>query len=369
MPEKARRRVAELPRVLASVYIDRHGLRLSSPRLETLQRVEELLFQRHEYRAESVRREVAPLPLPFLDADVWTFRTPREIDRAQADDLRREAVERYYENEWIHRPRQSLGNRSPLDAARAFLQGDLVARAKLAAAVSLREQLGDRPSARGLYHGYPFDRLRRRLGLDLVDSGMVDPADLGCASPAELDQLDAAALDDSLLAEAVQSAAGLADDERTARLAAELLGRNPTVMPRVDLAAAVAPLVRRAMSQQRFDSALAWIERARNMADPQTGNKLDIWRAEILTRAGRPESARSIYLDLVTVDAAGALLALDGAETLIDNGHLDQAESLLITAQRPGRSNGTALDRAAHTATPRLSKALRTKPSRSTPLP
>ncbi len=333
MPETAGPRIAELPRVLASVSIDRHWLRLSSPRLENLQRVEELLFQRQEHGAESVRRDFAPLPLPFLDADVWTFRTPHEIDPALADDLRREAVEKYYENEWIHRRRHSLGDRSPLDAAGAFRQGDLVAKAKLAAAVSLREQLGERPSARGLYHGYPFDRLRRRLGLDLVDSGMVDPADLGCASPAELDQLDAAALDDSLLAEAVQSAAGLADDERTARLAAELLGRKPTMMPKVDLAAAVAPLVRRAVSQQSFDSALEWIERAKAMADPETGKKLDIWRAEILTRAGRPDSARSIYLDLVTKDAAGAFLALDGAETLIDTGHRDLAESLLITAR------------------------------------
>ena len=34
------------------------------------------------------------------------------------------------------------------------------------AVVRLREQVGSRPSARALYQGYPFDRLRRRLGLD-----------------------------------------------------------------------------------------------------------------------------------------------------------------------------------------------------------
>jgi hypothetical protein len=162
---------------------------------------------------------------------------------------------------------------------------------------------------------------------------MVDAAELGCASPAELDQLEPAALDDSSLVEAVQSAAGLAGDERTARLAAELLGRKPAIMPKVNLAAAVAPLVRRAMSQQRFDSALNWIERAKAVADPETGTKLDIWRAEIHARAGRPDSARSIYLDLATNDAAGAILALDGAETLIDHGHTDQAESLLVIAR------------------------------------
>jgi len=333
MPDPVRSTPAKLAQVQASVYIDRHWLRLSSPRGDNLQRVEEILFRRDEEAAQSVRREVTPLPLPFLDADVWTVRAPREIDPALADGLRRDAVEQFYENEWIHRPRRSLGDRSPLDAARSARAGDVVVRAKLAAVVNLREQLGDRHSARRLYHGYPFDRLRRRLGLELVDSGMVDPADLGCASPAELDQLDPAVLDDSILVEAVRSAVGLADDERTARLAAELFGRKPTMMFMVDLPTAVAPLVRRAMSQQRFDSALDWIERAKALADRETRAKLDIWRAEILTRADSPELARSIYLELVTNDAAGATLALDGAETLIDHGDLDQAESLLVMAR------------------------------------
>jgi tetratricopeptide (TPR) repeat protein len=326
-----------LPRVLASVYIDhrRNRLRLSSPRVENLQRIEELLFPRYEIGARSVRREVTPLPLPFLDADVWTFRTPSPIDPALADDLRREAVEQYYENDWIHRRRQSLGDRSPLDAADAALRGDVIARAKLTAAVNLREQLGDRPSARELYHGYPFDRLRRRLGLELVESATVDPADLACAAPRDLDQLDPAVLDDSRLIEAVQSSAGLADDRRTVRFAGELLGRKTALPSTIDLAAAVAPLVRQAMGRQSFDSALDWIDRAKakSKSAGQTSKQLDIWRAEIHARAGRPDSARSIYLDLVTKNSAGAALALDGAETLIDNGYTDEAEPLLVVAR------------------------------------
>ncbi len=253
--------IAELPRVLASIYIDQHRLRFSSPRVENVQRIEELLFQRYELGASSVRREVTPLPLPFLDADVWTFRTPRMIEPADADDLRREAVEQYYENEWIHRRRHSLGDRSPLDAAHAALRGDLMVKAKLTAVVSLREQLGERPSARGLYHGYPFDRLRRRLGLAPIDSGMVNPADLACAASKELDQLVPAALDDSQLVNALRSSAGLADDKRTARLAAELLGRSPALINKVNLTTAVAPLVRQSMSQHNFDAALEWIAR------------------------------------------------------------------------------------------------------------
>ena len=66
--------------VLASVYIGGQTLRLSSPRVENLERIEELLFPRLEADAGSIRREASPLPLPFLDADVWIFRMPPGLD-------------------------------------------------------------------------------------------------------------------------------------------------------------------------------------------------------------------------------------------------------------------------------------------------
>lgn len=46
------------------------------------------------------------------------------------------------------------------------------------------------------------------------------------------------------------------------------------------------------------------------------------------------------YRDLIRPDGAGALLALDAAETLIDNGHLDQAKPVLDTARDLARSTG-----------------------------
>ena len=67
-----------LPIVLASVFINRSSLRLSSPRPVTLDRIDEVLFARLEAGPASIRREAAPLPLPFLDADLWIFRIPAE---------------------------------------------------------------------------------------------------------------------------------------------------------------------------------------------------------------------------------------------------------------------------------------------------
>jgi tetratricopeptide (TPR) repeat protein len=320
------------PTVLATVYLSRQTLRLSSPRVENLEQIEEALFPRLEHGAGAVQREASPLPLPFLDADVWTFRLPPGLDPGLADQLSREAVEQYFENQWIHRPRHGLAGRSPLGSAREASGGDAVARARLTAVVRLREQLGSRPSALLLYQGYPFDRLRRRLGLELIYPAAVDLEDLGCASPEELDRLDPAALDDLRLIEAFTSAAGLRDDARTSRLAGELLNRRPVALESLDLTSVAAPLVRQAIARGDVEEAVRWLKLARSNSEGETARTLDIWRAEVYARAKRSEQAMDIYESLITPDASGAALAIDAGEMMFDNGHFDQARALLQTA-------------------------------------
>ncbi len=283
-------RAGDLPVALASVYVGRSAgtLRLSSPRVETLRQIEELLLARIEVGHRKIRREAAPLPLPFLDADVWTVRVPPGLEPAHVDQLMREWVEHYQENEWIHRERQGLGGLSPLGAAREARRGDPVLRARLAAVVNFREQLGRRPSALRLYQGYPFDRLRRRLGLDPSDPGATDPSDLSCAGPTELDALDSAGLDDHRLAESVASAVGLRDDERTAALTTELIRRRPQEVAAPYLASAVSALIRRALGRGDIDAALRWIDQAQPLGDARTTATLDTWRAEILSAPAAP---------------------------------------------------------------------------------
>jgi tetratricopeptide (TPR) repeat protein len=317
-----------LPTVLATVYISGHSLRLSSPRAENLERIEETLFPRLEDGAGPVRREASPLPLAFLDAALWTVRIPADADPARADQLRRESVEDYFENQWIHRVRHGLNDRSPLAAATAARDGDVIARAKLSAVVQLREQFGCRPSAILLYQGYPFDRLRRRLGLELVDSNSVDAHDLACASADELDDLDVGKLDDAALVEAFTSAAGLRNDARTARFATELFRRQPGALTSLELTSVVSPLVRQVMRRNEFDNALSWLKTARTLSDGNAAKTLEIWRAEVLARAGRPDSALTVYERLITPDGAGAELALDAALTMLDNGQFEQAKVL-----------------------------------------
>jgi hypothetical protein len=74
------------------------------------------------------------------------------------------------------------------------------------------------------------------------------------------------------------------------------------------------------------------------MADTLTNTTLDVWRAEILARQGRGEAALEVYRSVIAT--AGAPAALDGALTLIDNGHDDEAAELLEQARNLARKAG-----------------------------
>jgi len=329
---------SDLPRVLATVYVTPGAIRLSSPRVETLELAEEKLRRMLGAAAQPLERVAAPLPLPFLDADVWTTRIPEGLDRDLTHRLAREALESYYENQWIHRPRQGLDGLSPLAASQDARRGDAVARAKLEAVVQVREQLGSRSSALAVYQGYPFDRLRRRLGLDPVHPDTVAIQDLSCAGPAELQDQNPHDLDDVRLVEAFKSAAGLRDDELTTRFAAELLRRKPDQLAHLDLSAVYAPLIRQSMQRENPQEALDWLEQARTLGSDSNQRTFDTWRAEILSRTGRPDLASRIYDELVSSSASSPQVALDAAETLLDNGHLEQARDFLGRALKLARS-------------------------------
>ncbi len=147
-PADSVRTEADLPRVLATVYITPGSLRLSSPRVDTLEEAEEKLRRLLGARAEKAQRVAAPLPLPFLDAEIWTARVPGGVDHAISGQLARETVEAYYENHWIHRPRQGLDNLSPLSAGQNAWRGDVVARAKLEAVVRSASNWAAAPAQR-----------------------------------------------------------------------------------------------------------------------------------------------------------------------------------------------------------------------------
>ncbi|QEH37238.1 Tetratricopeptide repeat protein [Aquisphaera giovannonii] len=331
---------ADLPRVLATVYITPGTLRLSSPRVESLEQAEERLRRMLGPDVRPIERVAAPLPLPFLDADVWTARVPEGLPQDLVHELSREIVESYYENQWIHHPRQGLDGLSPLAASQAAGQGDAVARVKLEAVIRLREQLGARSSSLAMYQGYPFDRLRHRLGLAPANPGSVEEDDLSCAPLTALQAISPGELAEVRLADAFRSAAGFRDDSLTALFAAELARRGATEIERLDLPAVFAPLVRQAMQRSDPGEALSWLDQARPLANAAGRRDFDTWRAEILSRTGRGDEAARVYQDLVATGATPALVALDAAETFLDNGQHEQARDFLDRAIDLARAAG-----------------------------
>ncbi len=341
---------ATLRRVLATVVRLPGSLRLSGPDPVLLEDVVEEVRRAVGPGIASIRREATPLPLAFLDAAVWAVRMPPGLDDEARAMLNRSAVERYYEATWIHRARQGLDGRTPAEAGRLARGGDAVASVKLRAVVLVREQLGARPTTLALYQAYPFDLLRRRLGLEPVDPLAIDPQDAASMSGPELDALDPSVLDDYLLADAYESAAALGEDARTARFAGALAGRDPATLARLDRRALFATLVRDALAGGTLDEAIRHLDRAQEVDSALSGGDrrtFETWKAEASVRLGAPARAVAFYRGLLAEEPDPAF-ALEAAEFLLDADLTDEARALAVEALELGIEQGEAevVDRA-----------------------
>ena len=339
-PREGPLRLDEISRVVAIVLASGRGARFSATTPEGIAAMA-IETPRGDGLGECCRRIGLPLPLALLDSWVWTIRIPPEVDDESRRRLYRENVEDYFENRWIHRPRRDLGPPwlSPLDAAR----GEAASRAKLEGTIALFEELADRPTSRELYQGYPFDRLRRRLGLPLRDPVSIDEADPSSMSGDDLDRLDPAALGDHALADAFRSASALGDDARTARFAdrAGREGFGPPALTRLDLLRRVRPARpsrarrgpprRGAPADRRGDRDRP---RAKYRGGRDRAASSDLARRHPRPDESSPTTPRPTYRRLLDHSAAAAAVALDGAETLLDNGHDEQGRRLAVPGAR-----------------------------------
>ena len=338
----------KVPMVLATVVVTPGRVRLSSTDSAGFERVFDPPLAGYAEYFRSARREAAPLPISWADLGLARYRLPDGLDPARRADLARGVVERAFEVDWVRRPRAGLDGRTPVEAARAAAKGDAVARAKLAAVVRFAEQLGERPNRAALYLGYPFDRLRRRLDLLTVGpegNGAVAGDDVTCMSESELTALDPSPLDDHRLAEAFASASAFSCDALSDKFASILLERTPEVLRRADLEAVVAPLVRDALGGRRPSRAIEVIRRASSVTDdPRLRRTLTLWSAEVYARSGRPTEALAAYRSLVEQSGPDERVevAIDGAETLLDNDLPEEARALLVEVDRQARGGSSS---------------------------
>jgi hypothetical protein len=101
-------------------------------------------------------------------------------------------------------------------------------------------------------------------------------------------------------------------------------------------------LVRESLREGDPAQALAWLDRARQVTTGPVARTFAVWSAEVLARTGRPDAAARTYRELLDRAEAGdaAAVALDGAETLLDNGYPDHALPLLLDARSRALASG-----------------------------
>ena len=338
--------------LLATFVVGPTATRIFSPDAELLPKAWEILKQGHDLSRFTIEMIASPLKIELSDIDVWTIRTDPELDHEVGAEIRRQHVERFYETRWMARERNGLGSEgtraTPLQASR----GDLASKARLAGVIQFREQLAERPAVMRLYGGYRFDRLRKRLGLETNDPNFSEVEEVALLSERELETLDPTTLDDSKLAEAFESAAALGDDTRTSRFAAELVKRDATALGGIDRHALFAVLVRQAVAANDLSRALRRLDEAVEADAKHGGGRQRLiflaWRAELLCRMGEPDKSLSVYHEVLAEAPASHApeLALDAAEMLEDNEHLDQALAMarhalsLAIEQNDGRIEG-----------------------------
>ncbi len=101
--------------------------------------------------------------------------------------------------------------------------------------------------------------------------------------------------------------------------------------------------MRRALAGGDPDGALGWVDRAvvvdAAVASGRHAEAYATWRAEIQARAGRPDAALIVYRQILDA-RPDATVALDAAETMLDNGHDDHAATLARVALDLARQAG-----------------------------
>lgn len=165
-----------LPKVVASVLQRDGRLRAMAPSISSIARVESQLTEWLGDSCEVLDRRSTPLPIELMDLSAWRFRLPDDLDAERRIALSRQSIEHFYTHEWIEQPRIGLAETkggpplAPAAIAALTSETGAVTRIKLEAIVRVREQLLRRPGSVRLHGGMSLDTLRRRVGLEAMDT-------------------------------------------------------------------------------------------------------------------------------------------------------------------------------------------------------
>jgi hypothetical protein len=162
-------------RILASMIRLPNSIRIVTPSLPNILRVEALFDTWLGDDLEIIDRKSTPLPIELMDLAAWRFHIPEDQETEARWNSTRKALDAYYLGEWLELPRRGLAATfadkpmTPTAAASISDASAPVVLAKLEGILRVREQLLRRPGAMRLHGGYALDAVRVRLGLEPLD--------------------------------------------------------------------------------------------------------------------------------------------------------------------------------------------------------
>jgi tetratricopeptide (TPR) repeat protein len=284
------RPATEVARLAGYLLIAGGVLRLSSPVREPLNRLREEVRERLQLPLTALQIHEAPANFPDIIAEAIFMPT---VEGETASHKAIELAGEFFENTWIHRPRRSLNNITPVDAA-----AHPRLRRKLLGIIQLLEET----ARRGLLAGYDFNRLRRKLGLLDIPTPGAGPLNISAMGAAELAALDRAALSQEQLEKAYQTAYRLDAQELAEAFATALISR-PAQSDKTDRYPWYAFLVHKALRDGNPEAALQQLSAGEqfDLEFNHGARSIDygLLRARTLGQRGEPEAAAGIYQRLI----------------------------------------------------------------------
>ncbi len=286
------------PHLAANLIMTGNMLRLSNvvrapldaAAQELHQKVGPALGDPHVHKGPPAFREVV------FDALVFPINA---TDQATAEQAGAEGAQKFYEEQWLHKPRIALQGVPPIDAA-----GHGTLRKKLRGVVQF---LQDCAAVVGL--GYDFDRLRRKLGLL---GGTAAPAAPEAASPAgpdftalsaaELSAVSPESLTEEQLEQAYQAALKLDARELAGRFARAVTERPPSA-ERPDRYSWYIYLIGQAQTRNNLDEALDLLNQGEKADcehnEGRRRNDYELRRAQLHARRGELDQAQEVFDRLI----------------------------------------------------------------------
>ncbi|QEL18929.1 SEC-C domain-containing protein [Limnoglobus roseus] len=209
----------KLAKVVANINITAGVIRLWYPVEETLRKVVTEVRERLNLAVSEPTFNLGPIQFGDIALDALAYPV-RTADVTEAENKLRDYATNYFENTWLHKPLRSLGGVGPMDAVGSklmrkrvlgiikFVEGCLLGAAP-------RKRRGEETEPIQIYD---FNRLRHKLGIEMVSVAAPTPVPQAPAAPtpAKRDFTAMNAADLSALASADLSASELEDAMKAA---------------------------------------------------------------------------------------------------------------------------------------------------------